>query len=316
MGKNFALTAWLRPFKGTTFYRTIKNSSTYSFFKDRQEEKRARAFFEQRPTSITVGNFNIEVPDKHPLIDWQLSQPYRDQHIGIAAGLFARKYPSAMLIDIGANVGDSAAWMASRCPNDLVLIEPSPFYIKYLKKNAALFPNKTVVQQVLIGSAPMTHGDLVHHAGTAYYESGKLNGPKRFVTKQLSDFQGDICLVKCDTDGYDFTIVNENISWLAAHKPGAIIEIQIRTKTNLDQANEVFANLMSIGYVGFIFFDDPGFMVLGTDSLEQINELNRYQFKLFEREEHRKSIWNFDVLCCHNRDADVFDAVRTYYHTY
>jgi hypothetical protein len=125
-----------------------------------------------------------------------------------------------------------------------------------------------------------------------------------------------VCLIKCDTDGNDFVIVDENICWFGQHRPGLIIEDQIRTKTDLDQANITFSKLASVGYRHFLFFDDPGFMISGTDSLEQIRDLNRYQFKLFEREEYHKSMWNFDVLCCHERDADLFEAVRAYYRAY
>lgn len=134
---------------------------------------------------------------------------------------------------------------------------------------------------------------------TAYFEPSKPDAPKQFSTKQLSDFPQDVCLVKCDTDGHDFEVIQENISWFGRCRPGLIIENQIRTNAHLDQANTMFSELVSVGYRNSLFYDDPGFMILGTDSLEQIQELNRYQFKLFEGEEHQKSIWNFDVLCCH-----------------
>ena len=320
MADSFVLSARLRAFKTTVkrsaFYNRLRNSVGYRFLQKRREQKRAIAVFDQGTTSVTIGDFSIALPEKHPLIDWQLSQPYRDQHIGIAAGLFGIKYPNAALIDIGANVGDSAALMASHCQNDLILIEPSPLYVKYLKNNVAQFRNKTVIEEVLIGGESMSHGNLVHLGGTAYLEPGKPGAPKQFATKQLSEFSQDVCLVKCDTDGHDFDIVIENIPWFGKLRPGLIIENQIRTKTDLDQANIAFSKLMSVGYRQFLFFDDPGFMIMGTDSFEQIQALNRYQFKLFEREQSQRSLWNFDVLCCHERDADLFEAVRAYYRAY
>lgn len=312
----FSGSTWLRAFKASSFYHSLKSSFIYRVFQRHREAKRASAVFKQGTAALLVGDFTITLPDKHPLIDWQRSQPYRDQHIGISAGLFGRKYPRAAMIDIGANVGDSAAQMASHCRNDLVLIEPSPLFIKYLRKNAALFHNNTNIEEVLIGDEPMGHGTLVHSSGTAYFEPGRPGTPKQFTTKQLSDFAQDVCFVKCDTDGHDFGIIDVNISWFGRNRPGLIIEDQIRTKHDLDQANISFSKLRSVGYRHFLFFDDPGFMIMGTDSLEQIWELNRYQFKLFEREEHQKSMWNFDVLCCHERDTDLFEAVRAYYRAY
>jgi len=246
----------------------------------------------------------------------QTTQPYRDQHVGVCAGVFGMKYPHAAVIDIGANVGDTAARMASNCGNDLILIEPSEFYLSYLEKNAALFPNKTVIENVMIGGEEMARGNLVHWGGTAYFEPTEATEAKRFVTKQLSDFRSEVCFVKCDTDGNDFAIVNRNLSWLSTFRPGLNLEVQIRTNQDLSEANRAFRNLWSIGYRYFLFFDDPGFMLLGTNNLEQVIELNRYQFKLYEHGESVKSIANFDVLCCHERDLDAFRNVRDYYSIY
>jgi hypothetical protein len=185
---SFTRSAWLRAAKGTAFYRRLKKSFVYRFIQKRREDKRTSAVFRQGTATLHVGDFTIALPDKHPLIDWQRSQPYRDQHIGISAGLFGRKYPRAALIDIGANVGDSAARMASHCRNDLILIEPSPLYLKYLKKNAALFHNKTMIEEVLIGGESMGHGNLVHTGGSLLRarQAGRAEAVRHKATLGLS----------------------------------------------------------------------------------------------------------------------------------
>jgi hypothetical protein len=48
-------------------------------------------------------------------------QPYRDLCIGISAKYISVKYPNKAIIDIGANIGDTAAIIATYAQNNVYL---------------------------------------------------------------------------------------------------------------------------------------------------------------------------------------------------
>jgi len=275
--------------------------------------RRASHFWFERQGTVTVkvGKFDILMPSAHPLPKLFERQPYRDLCIGIAAKYLGKKYPDAAVLDIGANVGDSAAHIATYCENDLILVEPSSFFRRYLEKNIQRFPNKSIVEPVFISSEDNPRGRLVHWGGTAYFESGS-HAPE-LKSKMLSSFDRAICMVKIDTDGNDFAIINKSIDWFDKFQPGILFEHEIRSKAGLDQADATFENLTRIGYRYYVVFDDPGFMILSTGDICILKDLNRYQYRIWTTANANKSICNFDVLALHQRDGDVFKDFLNYF---
>jgi FkbM family methyltransferase len=294
---------WLKSaIKGLPVYGTLH----------RMRRRWSHLWFERQGTiTVRIGEFNVLMPSAHPLPQLSASQPYRDVCVGIAAKYFGSKYPRAAILDIGANVGDSAARIATYCKNDLILVEPSPFFSRYLEKNISGFPNKCTVEKVFISPEDTIHGRLVHWGGTAFFEAD-VQSPE-LKAKKLSSFDQAICMVKIDTDGNDFAIINKSIDWFERSQPGILFEHQIRTKSDLDQADATFENLMKIGYRCFAVFDDPGFLILSTGDIDILRDLNRYLYRIWSATNAVKSISNYDVLAVHERDRDSFESIVKYF---
>jgi hypothetical protein len=70
---------------------------------------RRERFFRQDVTSYQSGNYQILAPMGHTIMGFMSSQPSRDLCIGIAAKYTCEKYPNGTIVDIGANIGDTAA---------------------------------------------------------------------------------------------------------------------------------------------------------------------------------------------------------------
>jgi len=275
-------------------------------------ERRNRAFFRQGTTTWRYGNFLLTVPKSHPIIKLQETQPYRDLNIGVSAKYMYQKYPDKIIIDIGANVGDTAALIASQTKSQLLLVESSDYFYDFLVKNSRLFENRVKTVKCFIGGGESISGDLVHWGGTAYFLEN--SGQSKIPTSRLDDIcQGSACLVKIDTDGFDFDIILNNLSFLKNNKPGLIFENQIRSLDDLNKCNEVFKKLSSIGYENFVFWDDPGFLITSTNSLDTVADLNRYLFEIWHHTQATKSIYNYDVLCLTADDKDVFESVKSFY---
>lgn len=269
----------------------------------------------QKLVNIKIGKIVIKAPERHLIVQLQRnqSQPYRDLAIGITAQFVSEKYPDETIIDIGANIGDTAAIIANFSNNPLILVEPSDYYYDILIKNIDSIPNVKRVEKVLISDQPIHRGMLSYSGGTARLvelgEQGDI-----FTCKKLEEIaDNNTRLVKIDTDGFDFPIIKSSLEWLSSVKPLLFYENWITNLETLEESNNVLRNLAQIGYNYFVVWDDPGFHIVSTSDLDVLFSLNRYLFKLWSSEKHRKSICNYDVLCVPFSDKDIFESVTDHY---
>ena len=125
-----------------TAIRELVGQRTYAKLRSYRRQLANQHFAAKQATiQLQVGDFVLSSPSEHLLARVQSVQPYRDLAIGIVARELARKYPGETLLDIGANIGDTAAIMATYSPSPKILVEPSSFFLVYLQQNAARIPN-------------------------------------------------------------------------------------------------------------------------------------------------------------------------------
>lgn len=280
---------------------------------DTPSEQQKR-FFAQKTAVLHVGNFDLLAPESHLLFELQKIGPYRDLCIGISAKAICDKYEGATIVDIGANIGDTAAILASHVANKLILVEGSDYYYAFLEKNLHLFPNPIVPIKAMVSDGSVIQGELRHWGGTAYF---KHLQEEEFTTPTLplSEIADDKThFIKIDTDGFECKILNAALPWLAHQHPGLLFENQFRHDHELEQSNKLYDDLSNIGYRYFIAWDDPGFHLLSTDSVESIKDLNRYQYKIHSANCPR--INNYDILCLHETDADVYAQLTKWWRAY
>jgi FkbM family methyltransferase len=282
--------------------------------RDIADKREERLFFKQGVTSFQCGNYRILAPENHATIGFSLRQPYRDLCIGIAAKYTCEKYRDGTIVDIGANIGDTASIIASHTSNKMILIEASNYYFRFLQDNSRKIPNQTVVVNAFIGDGTVQSGELKHWGGTAHFEAGSDRNQLSIATKKLRDVVDDkVVFIKIDTDGFDYKIINDSLDYLKEKLPSIIFEGMIRSSADLEQANEVLVKLIEIGYTHFLIWDDPGFFITSTNSLATLKDLNRYLFAIWSFEQTKKSISNYDILCLKADDADICHQIREYY---
>ncbi len=294
--------------------RSLLPASVVAALRVRRRQFAERRFRSQALTTISCGEFTLEAPLSHLLTRLQRTQPYRDLCVGITAKGLSAKYPHSTMIDVGANIGDTAAMMARHCGNKLVLIEASEYFFALLTRNTAQFPNEVVLRRALVSDGSEMFGSLRHWGGTAYFES---DGSAPGVTSvRLSDIADDqTCFVKIDTDGHDVRILNDSLDWLASARAAVLFENQIGSREDCDRVDELFHRLRRIGYEYFIVWDDPGFHVISTRSIDVLHNLNRYLLRVTQSADH-VGISNFDVLCLHENDHDVLQHIDDWYRTH
>ena len=277
----------------------------------RDQQKR---FFAQKTAILHCGNFDLLSPESHLLFELQKIGPYRDLCIGISAKVICDKYPDASIVDVGANIGDTAAILASHVANKLILVEGSDYYYDFLDKNLHLFPNEIVPIKAMVSDGSEIQGELRHWGGTAYFRhlgQEELSTPT-LPLAEIAD--GKTRFIKIDTDGFECSILNAALPWLEGQKPAILFENQLRDDNDLKQFNDLYDELANIGYRYFVAWDDPGFHILSTDSVEAVKDLNRYQTKIHSNNLPR--INNYDIICIHEIDQDIYAELTRWWRAY
>jgi FkbM family methyltransferase len=300
-----------------TLIKSLALQSIYEFLRERRRQYLDKHYFEQSFIKIKCGAYEIEAPKNHLLVKVLEFQPYRDMCVGITAKYISAKYPNKAIIDIGANIGDTAAIIATYAQNKLILIEASDYYFDILVNNTLQLPNEVITKNCLISDGNQISGSFTHRGGTAFFRE-EASGEIQIKTVRLSSLTDEnVCFIKTDTDGYDFKILNDNLEWLASARPAILFENQILNNQDLDDSNELLTRLAEIDYAYFIVWDDAGFHLLSTTSLDVLKDLNRYLFKVWEtRSDKQKNVYNFDVLCLNLTDEDVYKNICEWYRKY
>ncbi len=282
---------------------------------ERGKRLQDRKYLKQGFTQIKCGDFQLQAPRNHVLVGIHETQPYRDLCVGIVAKFISAKYPDGTIIDIGANIGDTAALIATNSKSKLILVEASDYFFEILARNVKQLPNEVVLKKTMISNGRAVSGSLHYRGGTAYFhESG--DGEAEIKTERLADVaDGKTHFVKVDTDGFDVEILSGSLDWLAVQHPAIVFESEIRDDKALLAVNALMDELNARGYEYFAVWDDPGLHIVSTSSVDVLKDLNRYLLKL-SQDRFRSAICNYDVMCLHRDDADIYESVRSWYEKY
>ena len=160
---------------------------------------------------------------------------FRRQHIGLILALarisLARGGSAGLAVDVGANVGYVAAWLAMRSDVQRVLaVEPNPRLVSLLEKNLG------------------ARGTVIHAVATR--ESGRREFPVDLVNSSLSGFGNpsgmefqleqvpavtldevvgeaeSVRLLKVDTEGHECDVLDGAQDLLLRHSPVIVIEVE------------------------------------------------------------------------------------------
>jgi FkbM family methyltransferase len=267
----------------------------------------------EREKRVKVGRFEILVPDESLLSRLGNEQPYRNLAIGVIAKFAGERDAGAVIIDVGANVGGTAAMIASHCRNPLVLVEPSAHYLGYLTQNAALFPNECRFVRGIITDGRVASPTLEHNGGSARVVEGAAAPDPDVLQLRLDQVQREgVALVKIDADGWDFKIILDSTAWLARQRPILYYEAEVDSLEDLRLANQVVERCSEIGYRLAIVWDDAGCCMCATDHLETIGDLHRYLLEC-RRQQSRQGLYSYNVALFHEKDTQIYDRVARYF---
>lgn len=275
---------------------------------------RQRTHFDR---TVALGDHRIRLPAGH-LLDWHRLRHRRyDEPIAEIAELLRRKYRTPAMIDIGANVGDTAALMA-RSPEIAVLcIEGNEKFLPLLRENLAGVSPISEIEPSYVGAGgEAVSGRMLTGKGTARLVEGSGFVRTRSLAQILRAHPrfSDARLLKIDTDGFDAKIVLSASEVISALKPIAYIEYSPTGSAAVEaECRAMIERLKDIGYAFFHVFDNFGNHMLRVpaEQSDHLHALNAYVRS--SRKDLRPSIFYYDICAIAAGDTDISDDLLRHY---
>ena len=278
------------------FYTKIRNSN----------------LFKNVTRNYNYKNFSILLPLNHMLPDYQKANPKYDKLLPIISKYINQ---NEMIIDIGANVGDTLAAMVDENPNPIYLcIEPEDEFYSYLLRNVDIIqkkiPNlKVHLLKQFVGNQ-ITNVSLDKKGGTAKANLISGNIKSKTLDDILNDFENieKIKLLKADTDGFDYDVLESSLKTIEKHKPILFFECQYELEYQKTNYKSIIKKLQSLGYFHWTIFDNYGEIIITTQNLETIYSLMEYVWKQ-NLGKTRRTISYYDLLVCCDNNKEIVDNV-------
>jgi FkbM family methyltransferase len=259
------------------------------------------------------------MPWSHLLPDYAHDRPWYGQNlIALAEGLQRHDGGSAgplTVMDIGANIGDSAAQIIAGTDARVLCVEGDPYWAKFLHMNLDSDPRATIEEALLTpGDGDWATSSPVRWHGTTRFtqDADKQGALPSISAKALRQKHPDfdhLRLIKSDTDGFDPTLVPAAAEAWSDSPPVLFFEFDPILARAADDGdpNLLWTKLSSLGYSSLAVWDNTG-DPLGRLATE---DAAGPATKLDPRPEHLG--YNFwDVAACHQADRSalaVFDEL-------
>jgi FkbM family methyltransferase len=270
------------------------------------------------------GEDQILLPASHGTpFEWKFNPEY-SKCLGRVAKLCAMKFPESIIVDIGANVGDSAAIIRSHgISNKMLCIEGVKLFFDVLKENAERLGNIVPVNAFVGSSTHVSLGKLgVTKTGNAvvyekpdHYKVASASAEQvsiEFMTMEdiLESYMPNtiVKLLKTDIEGWDIPVLNSSLNFIAAHKPAIFLELQV---CGIDEISmgvswlDLWRNLDDLGYRKALYWHCSSDFLCMLDIADdwRITEDIHDYFR------NRWGRLHADVCILHETDVDLAAAI-------
>lgn len=240
---------------------------------------------------LDVQGLPIALPADHLLPRYQREHPLYDRFLPELARQLA---PGSLVIDVGANCGDTVAALCQAQPSlHHLCVEPDAAFHRYLAHNTRRLEQahpgvqielvRALVGQpgqhaILTGSGGSKHAILQAAALHAQPPENQLSTETldAIVARSTRSASLPISLIKSDVDGHDHDVLASASGLIAHHAPLLYFECQATTHTQLEQYKASVVRLATHGYTTFWLFDNYGNLLLEASEPVQVHQLFDY----------------------------------------
>lgn len=261
--------------------------------------------FPHRKVVRDVQGVRMVLPWSHRLPDYAgPGSPY-GQNLVELARLLAEAAPPLTVLDVGANVGDSALQILNAADGKVLCVEADTYYLDFLHRNVDDDPRITVVESLLAVDDAAARTTAVRVGGTTRFVEGEdpdampSIGPEALRASH-PEFT-DLRLVKSDTDGYDVALVPGVAEAWADSRPVLFFEYDpYLTRIAGYDPLSVWSRLEALGYREAAVWNHAGLVVGRMTTAELVArspELDDFP----ARRPGSRSYW--DVALAHEDDT-------------
>lgn len=290
--------------------KSINQKKLNKFEKIKQKIVRRVCRYFNFPLVHQYKNFSILLPPNHLLPIYQSQYPNYDRFLPHLA-----KYldSSDVIVDIGANIGDTLAGMVSQ--NSLstyICIEPDSSFFEFLENNIARMKGsisslKVEPIQALVGKN-ISNVSLEGRGGTKHAVVDRDGHIKSRPLDEIISSSTRIRLLKSDVDGFDYDVLDSSVSMIKKHQPIIFFECQCDYEYQKKSYFKTLQSLADIGYTDWTIFDNFGAFLLRTDDLNVINRLINYVW-CQNTGKTTRTIYYYDILAVNEKDSELIDCV-------
>ena len=264
---------------------------------------------------VVVNGIPLLAPLSHELPVYSTLCPIYSQNIGRIARIVAEASPAEVpLIDIGANIGDTAAIVRSYCEVPILCIEGHPLFSKILQHNLEALGDRVSLEASFVHvTTGAFQGRWDYALGTARLVDEPSDAPDTVIpTRTLSDILQDhpafeqARIVKIDTDGFDFAIIEAELTFFARQRPVLFFEYDPGSyPADHPGLPRLARRLHEIGYAVALVYDNQGYYMsrVALSDEDQLEDLEGYVRSLVLRSGY------VDVCAFHEADRALAETV-------
>jgi FkbM family methyltransferase len=227
--------------------------------------------------------------------------PQYSQNLGWVIQKMHQKYADLKVIDVGANIGDSAVLIKDIADIPILCVEGNPKFLNLLKTNTQGLSQVSIADCFVGEEATMV--EAVSGLGSAHLKESNSGGIAVKTMQHViaeNDTFSHAKLLKIDTDGFDNKIIRGAKTYLLESKAAVFFEYDPFFLAKQGELGvDIFDFLVSLGYAKFLIFDNIGDFLITLDhrSKSQFLELHAYFNKGGKQ--------YMDILALHACDEDI-----------
>jgi hypothetical protein len=207
--------------------------------------------------------------------------------------------PGALVVDVGAYCGDTMAAMLAANPGlRFVCIEGDGDRFDLLEENVRRI--QSALRDVDVHTVRAYVGT---DAGAAF--SGQLQALDQILQAEQT---GRVWLLKSDTDGHDFDVLDSAGEVLRRDWPMLFFECENHSAEDMAAFLGLFERLRERGYTHWVLFDNFGAVMLETADLEVVRQLLDYVWRQ-NLNLSTRTIYYFDILAATRVDRRIVTRI-------
>lgn len=275
---------------------------------------RIRDRFGSRDVRREVLGAELVLPWSHRLPDYVRAFPtYGRNLVDLAEALAGETAGTFRVVDLGANIGDSALQILARVDARVLCIDGDQHWLPYLYRNVEHEPRCVVEPSLVVEHVDSTALTAVRQSGTTRFApSGSGAGASAQITadelrRRHPDFDR-VRLIKSDIDGFDCRIVPLLAAAWSDCAPVLFFEYDpaISHSVGDDHPDRVWDALAGLGYDVVAVWDNFG-RPLGTGTVAEIKAAAE---RVFGRDRAARAYDYWDVAVAVAADETAHEVFR------